>query len=1058
MKKGVKITFISLGSLLGLVLIVVGVALWLVFTPSRLTKIVNNLSDRFIACESHFESVDLTLFSTFPDLGLEVKNVALVNPVEGAPSDTLLRVGKLVVGIDVKSYLKRRNIVVKQLQLDDTKANLYIAADGMSNFDIFPKSEDTTSSSFELPDVIMLHSIAINNLDATWTDRQHGMEALADDVNLTVEGDLAHGNLQSELTMACRQLAMNSGSGDKAMQVAVNDLTFNLDAKGKQISTSKRLSVDNMQAAVKLDCGTIGYRSGGDVKPMQVDVAGLIFQLDTEGDNIAKDDKLSVDNLQAAMKLDCGTMGYRAGNAKQQTLVDATGWTLRLDAEGNRQSLDGRLIAALPQALVRMAGQEYCNARTAKHGDLVALNVPFSVNLDKQQVVLDAAALTLDGTYRLNLDGSVDLPAADQPLHTDITFATNRWNVVSLMSMLPAKFTSWKKGMDLGATVQLSGSCKGDVADSVMPNVDATLRLINAYWADESKLPGRVHDVTGTVKAQMRPTHNKKNPYIVNAQLQQLQARWQHSDVEVNATANDLMGKMPVHANVKANTTSDDAALFLPDTLPLTFSGIAHLAADAHATMAQVKRQEWQNMQAMLHLQLSDVEVKYDSIHVATPNIVFDAELVDGGQVPALAFDLATAMLGGNYGEVGANVNHFALRGRARYDASRENIFDKLNPAVSVNLQEATVFTPTVQQVLRLNALKMDYANGRCDTIDMSLVAGLSDYRLSGHIDGVEDYLVRKEMLRGRLDFHSNYTDIDQLTSIFSGLGTDKDTLEAQKLEAPATANPFIVPKNIDIAFNTHIDNCMAFGNKLSNVGGGLTVNDGVVVVDQMGFVCKAARMQLTGVYKSPRFNHLFVGLDFHLLDIQIDELIDMIPTIDTLVPMLKSFNGNADFHLAAETYLFADYKPKYSTMLGAAAISGKDLVVLDNETFDKISSLLMFKKKTENKIDSLDVEMTVFRNEIEVFPFLVSMDKYQVCVAGRHTLDNNCNYHLELLKCPLPVRLAVDVKGTIKKPKISLGKVRYAELFKPEKQNKVQERTLEIKKQVRQALERNVR
>jgi len=308
------------------------------------------------------------------------------------------------------------------------------------------------------------------------------------------------------------------------------------------------------------------------------------------------------------------------------------------------------------------------------------------------------------------------------------------------------------------------------------------------------------------------------------------------------------------------------------------------------------------------------------------------------------------------------------------------------------------------------------------------------------------------------LDFHSGYTDVDQLMSVFSGMGVDKDTLEAQKLETETAANPFIVPKNVDIAFNTHIDNCVAFGNRLSNVGGGLTVNDGIVVLDQMGFICKAARMQLTGVYETPRFNHLFVGLDFHLLDIQIDELIDMIPTIDTLVPMLKSFKGNADFHLAAETYLFADYKPKYSTMLGAAAISGKDLVVLDNETFDKISSLLMFKKKTENKIDSLDVEMTVFRNELEVYPFLLSMDKYQVCVAGRHTLDNNCNYHLELLKSPLPMRLAVDVKGNIKKPKISLGSVRYAELFKPEKQNKLQERTMEIKRQVRQALERNVR
>lgn len=1007
MKKGVKITCISLGSLLGLVLIVIGVALWLVFTPARLTSIVNKLSDKYVGCESHFESVDLTLFSTWPDVGLDIHNVTLVNPMEGAPNDTLLQVGSLVVGMDLKSFLKEGHIVVRQLQLDNTKAHLFVDEQGRANYDIFPSSDDTTSSAFELPERIMLHAIEVRNLSATWTDRQHQMEATAEDMNLSVEGDMTDGSLQADLQLACRKLGMCNGSDEQSMEVTANHLALRLEANGDNLLLGDPLSVGNLQAGVKLDCGEMDYRSSGDVEQMCVNLTGMHFQL---------------------------------------------------DAEGDQQSLAGRMMAVLPQALVRMAGNEYCNATTAKQGDLVALNVPFHADLDHKQVVLDTASLTLDGTYRLNVNGTLGLPSERQPLQTDLHVSTNRWNVASLMALLPAEYTAWSRGMDYGAVVQLDGSCKGAVGDSVMPNVDMTLHLSNGHWADARILSGAVRGVKGTVRAQMVPTQKKDNPFTVNAQVRQLQAQWNNSDVVVDATATDALGQMPFHARVKANVSSEDVAPLLPDTLPLLFAGMAHLDVDAHATMAQVRRQEWQQMQALLHLQLNDLDVRYDSIHVATPSIALNARMEEGSTTPAVAFNLATAMIDGNYGSVGANVHRVVLSGNAHYDKDKKNIFDMLQPAVKVNVQEATVYTPTVQQVMRVNHLQMDYADGKCDTIDVSMVCGLSDYHLTGRIEGVEDFLVRKEMLRGRLDFHSGYTDVDQLMSVFSGMGVDKDTLEAQKLETETAANPFIVPKNVDIAFNTHIDNCVAFGNRLSNVGGGLTVNDGIVVLDQMGFICKAARMQLTGVYRTPRFNHLFVGLDFHLLDIQIDELIDMIPTIDTLVPMLKSFKGNADFHLAAETYLFADYKPKYSTMLGAAAISGKDLVVLDNETFDKISSLLMFKKKTENKIDSLDVEMTVFRNELEVYPFLLSMDKYQVCVAGRHTLDNNCNYHLELLKSPLPMRLAVDVKGNIKKPKISLGSVRYAELFKPEKQNKVQERTLEIKNQVRQALERNVR
>jgi len=136
--------------------------------------------------------------------------------------------------------------------------------------------------------------------------------------------------------------------------------------------------------------------------------------------------------------------------------------------------------------------------------------------------------------------------------------------------------------------------------------------------------------------------------------------------------------------------------------------------------------------------------------------------------------------------------------------------------------------------------------------------------------------------------------------------------------------------------------------------------------------------------------------------------------------------------------------------------------VVMDDKSISDIAKLLQMKDWREKdntlKIDSLSVEATAFRKEIIVYPFLLNLHNYSLCIGGRHTLDNACNYHVELLKCPLPVRLAVDVKGSLDSPKISLGPVKYADLYKPEKQDAVQARTLELKKTIRQALEANVR
>ena len=140
MKKGWKITLITLGSLIALIGVTVAVACWLLFTPSKLTSIVNKLASDYILCENHFGKVNLTLFKTWPDVGLEVEDVVLVNPYQmpadhplaanATHDDTLARIRSLTVGLDLKAFLKESSIIVHQVRLDDVKANLYTAPDG----------------------------------------------------------------------------------------------------------------------------------------------------------------------------------------------------------------------------------------------------------------------------------------------------------------------------------------------------------------------------------------------------------------------------------------------------------------------------------------------------------------------------------------------------------------------------------------------------------------------------------------------------------------------------------------------------------------------------------------------------------------------------------------------------------------------------------------------------------------------------------------------------------------------------------------------------------------
>ena len=112
MKKPLKIILISLTSLLGLLVVAVCILMWLVLTPARLTPIVNKAVTSFVKCPTHFENVELTFFSTFPQVALHVENLSLVHPMSGAPSDTLACVRDVEAVVNIRKLLKEEVVSV----------------------------------------------------------------------------------------------------------------------------------------------------------------------------------------------------------------------------------------------------------------------------------------------------------------------------------------------------------------------------------------------------------------------------------------------------------------------------------------------------------------------------------------------------------------------------------------------------------------------------------------------------------------------------------------------------------------------------------------------------------------------------------------------------------------------------------------------------------------------------------------------------------------------------------------------------------------------------------
>jgi hypothetical protein len=429
---------------------------------------------------------------------------------------------------------------------------------------------------------------------------------------------------------------------------------------------------------------------------------------------------------------------------------------------------------------------------------------------------------------------------------------------------------------------------------------------------------------------------------------------------------------------------------------------------------------------------------------------------------------LALQMGGGLRGVTGQATADFSCL----YDDRQKDVLDQVSPVADFTLREGNFNIDGIPYPVELPLLNATFNKDRAVLNTCQLNLGNSKMDLKGVISNINDWLKEKALLDGKISLSSPLVDVGQLMDLTSGIGCEEDsvaTADATPAEATnsaaadTVAEPFMVPKDVNFVITTNIQTAKVNDNSFDNVNGQLTIDDGVLVLEEMGFTSKAAKMQLTALYKSPRRNNLFVGWNFHLLDIDIAEMIKLVPEIDTIVPMLSSFAGKAEFHLAGETALFADYSPKMSTLQATAAIEGKDLTVLDSETFQTIKKYL-FKECTTNKIDTLSVEMAVNRKKMTLYPMLIGWDKYEAVISGNHNITGSMpfNYHISITKCPLVGgHLGLNILGDLDHLddiSFKLGECKYANLYKPEKRRLSQEQTLELKKLINTSLKRMVR
>lgn len=371
----------------------------------------------------------------------------------------------------------------------------------------------------------------------------------------------------------------------------------------------------------------------------------------------------------------------------------------------------------------------------------------------------------------------------------------------------------------------------------------------------------------------------------------------------------------------------------------------------------------------------------------------------------------------------------------------------------TVASNRAAVFTPYFPLRNRIRHLDISANNDTILVRDVKYKIGRSDFLINGAITELRRALTsqsNKVPLKIHFDVVSDTIDVNQLTDAtlagsayaanpdrshrinFDRIGEDEEDLERELAKRTAGVNdtimPVLIPLNIDAELAMKANNIFYSDLPLHDFSGRVLIYNGAMNLDNLSASSEIGSLNISALYTGRKADNLRFGFGMNLNNFNLHKFLHLFPAVDSLMPVLRDFSGMITADVAATVDIDRRMDLVLPSLDAAIGIKGDSLVLLDPDTFKSLSKWLFFKDKKRNMIDHMDVQMIVRDNAVTVYPFIFTLDRYKLGVQGYNDFAMNFDYHIAVLKSPIPFKFGINISGDPEKYKIRLGGAKFGE------------------------------
>lgn len=365
---------------------------------------------------------------------------------------------------------------------------------------------------------------------------------------------------------------------------------------------------------------------------------------------------------------------------------------------------------------------------------------------------------------------------------------------------------------------------------------------------------------------------------------------------------------------------------------------------------------------------------------------------------------------------------------RVALDSSLMAMWYRWHPGGLVSLENASIVSPALPLRTRVNSFDFALDDEDAQIASCSVDCGSSDMSLTGSVGGLRRFIRGRRPLRFDLKLESGRLNLNEiLVAMQSGESEVSDSLENAVYDpSEGEMKAIIVPKNLRGKVDVLARRVDYSNFDIRPASATLGIRDRVLQIKDVDVQTSLGRIRMDAFYSTKNREDISAGLDMHLLDMSAYDIIHTIPTVDAMMPALKSFEGTLNCDLSATTQLDTNLNVLTPSLNGLVRISGEDLNIKNAGSLRKITRLLMFKDKNIGHIENLYVDAVVQDNKVEVYPFVLGVDRYRVALSGVQGFNGSMRYNASVIKSFLPFNFGINIYGNLDKWRFSLGRSKF--------------------------------